>query len=205
MARASATRSFRFGTTETVASESAAGEAGGGVPAVQWLLKRNRSVTPRQMVIFYASLCLLSLCIGAFFWVQGATLVMPFAWIEVVAVGTAFLIYARHANDNERIRLQQGRLTVEHVFGTHVERAEFVPAWVRVEPEHGDQSLIELSGQGRRISVGRFIRPELRRQLADELRWALRRWQWMPAQVHDLHDRDDAVGPQAATQDKSEN
>jgi len=48
---------------------------------------------------------------------------------------------------------------------------------VRVEPELGDRSLIELSGQGRRIAVGRFVRPELRRQLADELRWALRRWQ----------------------------
>ena len=45
-----------------------------------------------------------------------------------------------------------------------------------VEPQHGDRSLIELSGQGRSISVGRFVRPELRRELADELRWALRRW-----------------------------
>jgi uncharacterized membrane protein len=47
-----------------------------------------------------------------------------------------------------------------------------------VEPEHGDGSLIELSGQGQRIVVGRFVRPELRRQLADELRWALRRGRW---------------------------
>ena len=72
-------------------------------------------------------------------------------------------------------RLQPGRLTVEHVAGRWVERVEFVPAWVRVEPKHGDGSLIELSGQGQRISIGRFVRPELRRQLADELRWALRR------------------------------
>jgi uncharacterized membrane protein len=61
-------------------------------------------------------------------------------------------------------------------FGRRVERVEFAPAWVRVEPRHGDHSLIELSGQGRRISVGRFVRPELRREFADELRWALRRW-----------------------------
>jgi uncharacterized membrane protein len=200
MVHAASTRPFRFGAAET-----GTGEAGVGEYSVQWLLKRNRSVTPRQMVIFYASLCLLSLGIGTFFWVQGATLVMPFAWIEVVAVGTAFLIYARHANDNENIRLQPGRLTVEHFFGSHVERAEFVPAWVRVEPEHGDQSLIELSGQGRRISVGRFVRPELRRQLADELRWALRRWQWMPAQDHGACADGEGADSQAATQHKSEN
>ncbi len=149
--------------------------AGSGDDTIQWLLKRNCSATPRQMIGFYASLCALSLVIGGFFWMQGATLVVPFAWLELVAVGAALLIYSRHAADNERIRLKPGRLTVEHVSGPHVERAEFAPAWVRIEPEHGERSLIELSGQGQRIAVGRFVRPELRRQLADELRWALRR------------------------------
>ena len=100
---------------------------------------------------------------------------MPFAWLEVLAVGAALLVYARHAADSECIRLQGGMLTVEHACGRHTDRVEFRPDWVRVEPEHGDGSLIELSGQGQRIVVGRFVRPELRRQLADELRWALRR------------------------------
>jgi uncharacterized membrane protein len=126
---------------------------------------------------FYVSLSLVSLAIAVFFWVQGATLVMPFAWAELLAVGAALLVYARHATDLERIQLHRGRLTVEHVFGRQVERAEFASLWVRVEPESGDRSLIELSGQGQRIAVGRFVRPELRRQLADELRWAMRRWQ----------------------------
>lgn len=154
-------------------------ESGSGEYAVQWLLKRNCSMAPRQLLAVYASLSVLSLAVAFLFWVQGATLVMPFAGLEVVVVGAALLVYARHATDSESIRLQAGRLTVEHVFGRHVQRAEFSPAWVRVEPEHGDRSLIELSGQGQRIAVGRFVRPELRRQLADELRWALRRWQWM--------------------------
>lgn len=165
-------------------------ESGAGERSVQWLLKRNCSTTPRQMMGFYASLCGVSLVIGLFFWLQGATLVMPFASLEIVAVGLALLIYSRHATDSERIRLQSGRLTVERVFGRHVERAEFAPAWVRIEPEHGERSLIELSGQGQRIAVGRFVRPELRRQLAEELRWALRRWQWMSAAGRDPESTD---------------
>jgi uncharacterized membrane protein len=156
-------------------------ESGSGERSVQWLLKRNCSATPRQMIGFYASLSLLSMVIGTFFWLQGATLVMPFAWLEIVAVGAALLVYARHATDNERIRLRPGSLVVEHASGRHIERVEFAPAWVRVEPEHGDRSLIELSGQGRTIAVGRFVRPELRRQLAEELRWALRGWPAAPA------------------------
>jgi uncharacterized membrane protein len=158
---------LRFGREVVVAGER----------SVQWLLKRNCSATPRQMLGFFGSLAVLSLAIGAFFWIQGATLVMPFAWIELSALGVALVLYARHATDSESIHLRPGRLTVEYACGRHVEHVEFAPAWVRVEPELGDRSLIELSGQGRRIAVGRFVRPELRRQLADELRWALRRWQ----------------------------
>lgn len=147
------------------------------VRAVDWLLKRNCSVSPRQMLWFFASLAVLSLAIGTMFWLRGAMLVIPFASLEVLALGAALLVYARHATDFEAIRLAPGRLTVEHVSGRSAQRAEFAPAWVRVEPEHGDGSLVELSGQGQRIAVGRFVRPELRRELAEELRWALRRWQ----------------------------
>jgi uncharacterized membrane protein len=149
--------------------------AGGG--SVQWLLKRNCSLAPRQLLMFYGSLCLLSLAIAGLFWLRGAPLVMPFAGAELLAVGAALLFYARHAADREIIRLQPGRLVVRRLNGPRVEQVEFEPAWVRVEPESGDRSLVELSGQGRRVAVGRFVRPEMRRQLADELRWALRRWQ----------------------------
>lgn len=150
-------------------------ETASGERSVQWLLKRNCSSTPRQMLGGYAAICCVSMAIALFFWQQGATLVMPFAGIEMLALGAALVVYSRHATDCEQIRLQVDSLTVEQVFGGRVERAEFAPDWVRVEPEQGDRSLIELSGQGRRIAVGRFVRPEMRRQFADELRSALRR------------------------------
>ena len=168
IAIAAAARQLRFG------SESQDGE-----PSVQWLLKRNCSSVPRQMLVFVASLCALLVGVGAMFWLRGGALVRPFAWFELLSLGAAALLYVRHATDRESIRLQPGRLTVEHASGSRVERVEFAPAWVRVEPRHGDRSLVEISGQGRRILVGRFVRPELRRQLAEELRWALRRWQGM--------------------------
>ena len=87
---------------------------------VQWLLKRNCSITPRQLLRFYASLCVLSLGIALMFWAQGATLVMPFAWARRLAMGAALLVYSRHAADSEGIRLQPGRLTVElNTSGAH--------------------------------------------------------------------------------------
>ena len=141
---------------------------------IQWFLQRNCSVTPAQLGLLYVSLCVVSLGIGTAFWFQGATLVLPFAWVELFAVGAAFLVYARHASDGERICLTGPQLVVELENGGKLERTEFRREWVRVEPQLGDGSLIELSGQGRSINVGRYVRPELRPALAQEIRMALR-------------------------------
>lgn len=101
-------------------------------------------------------------------------LVLLLAALELLAVGAGFLQYARHARDGERIYLQGTRLVVELENAGRLERAEFQRESVRVEPKLLDRSLIELSGQGHSINVGRFVRPELRPVLAKEIRMALR-------------------------------
>jgi uncharacterized membrane protein len=141
---------------------------------IHWFLRRNCSVSPVQLGWLYASLCVVSLTIGFFFWWQGATLVLPFAWAELAAVGAAFLVYARHATDGERISLEGRQLVVELESAGRLQREEFDRHRVRVEPAATDRSLIEVSGQGRSVSVGRYVRPELRTALAQEIRRALR-------------------------------
>ncbi len=108
------------------------------------------------------------------FWFNGAKMIMPFAWAELAVVGICFLVYARHATDGEKLVLQGGQLVVEQSHAGKISRAEFKRSLVRVEPYIDDRSLIELSGQGRRVQIGRHIRPELRPHLARELRMALR-------------------------------
>jgi uncharacterized membrane protein len=141
---------------------------------VQWFLRRNCSVSPVELAWVYASLCVLSFGIGGVFWFRGATLIMPFAWLELLVVGAAFWVYARHATDGEKISLQGAQLVVELENAGKLERAEFNRDWVRVEPRTDDRSLIEVSGQGRTVQVGRYVRPELRPALAREIRMALR-------------------------------
>ncbi|UUZ64771.1 DUF2244 domain-containing protein [Polaromonas sp. P1(28)-13] len=157
---------FRFATLSAQGSHSH--------EAVQWLLKRHCSVTPAQLGWFYVSLCVVSLGVAGFFWLQGVAMVMPFAWLELLAVGAAFLVYARHAGDGEKIVLQGEQLVVELETAGRMQRAEFNREWVRIEAKDGDGSLIEVSGQGRSVWVGRHVRPELRPALAREIRWALR-------------------------------
>jgi uncharacterized membrane protein len=145
-----------------------------GAPCVEWLLRRNCSMAPRQVFGFYLSLCAVSLAIALGFTWHGATPVLAFAGAELVLVGVALLVYARHAADQERIALLRGRLHVTTRRGTQTEAIDFRAAWVRVEPTAGDGSLVELSGDGQRIHVGRYVRAEWRQQLAQELRAALR-------------------------------
>lgn len=145
---------------------------------VEWRLRRNCSITPSQLGILYASLCVVSLGVAGFFWAQGATLVLPFAALELAAVGTAFLVYARHATDGERVRLLERSLVVEQETAGRLVRREFAREWVNVgvrgEPLGGSRALIEVREGGQAVQIGRFMRPDLRPSLAREIRQALR-------------------------------
>lgn len=170
LGRASDGIELRFGRELPHSAATEQGEAEWGV---EWLLKRNCSTTPRQLLMFYLSLCAVSLGIATVCWVGGARMVMPFAGLELLAVGAALLLYARHAADREWIVLRGDRMAVECTYGSQVQRVELELRWVRVQPQHGDGSLIELSGRGQRVAVGRFVLPEWRPELAEEFRAAL--------------------------------
>jgi uncharacterized membrane protein len=143
--------------------------------AMRWDMRRNCSATPAQLMAVYLSLCVVSLGIAAVFFTQGATLVAAFAALELMAVGVALLVYARHAGDRETITLVGRQVEVECIDGRQQERSNFRAEWLAVEPSAGQGSLIELSGQGQRVRIGRFLRPEMRAALAQELRRAMRR------------------------------
>ena len=142
--------------------------------ALAWQLRRNCSVTPRQLGATYASLCLVSLAIALWCWVMGAKLVLGFTVIVLLVVGLALLTYARHAVDGETVRLQDGCLIVERECGGGRERMEFRGAHVRIDAPADRRALIEVRAHGRRVEIGRHVRPEWRPALAGEMRQALR-------------------------------
>ncbi len=137
-------------------------------------LKRNVSMSPRQLMTAFGLLCALSLAVAIGFWSQGVALIVMFTGLELLAVAAALWVAARHAGDRELITLADREMAVEQRCGTQVEHARFRAEWVRVEPAGGEGSLVELSGQGRSVRIGRHVRPELRVELAHELRRALR-------------------------------
>ncbi len=146
-----------------------------GQPAAYvWDLRRNCSITPRQLGLAYGVLCALALTVALGFVLGGVVMVFGFTFIELVAVGVALLIWSRHVLDHERIVLNQGELQVTRQAAGRQTRRVFRAAWVRVEPRHSQGSLVELSGQGGVAHVGRYLPAHLRDMLAAEIRLALR-------------------------------
>jgi uncharacterized membrane protein len=145
---------------------------------MQWVLRRNCSLTPGQALAAYALLSAVSLAIGLGFWVGGAPAVLFFTALELLALAVCVLVYARHATDRETITLDGQQLAVEHQHGPARECTTFRSAWVRVEPRAGQGSLVELSGDGAIACVGRYLPAGLRAELAQEIRQALRRAAW---------------------------
>ena len=140
---------------------------------LQWTLRRNCSVTPAQLWWTYGLLCAVSLAVAGFFWWQGATLVLPFAALELLAVGVAFLFYSRHAVDREQIRVSPGLLVVEREVAGRVSRSEFPGPWVEIALSREAGQLVEVRSGVRSERVGRYLRADLRPALARELRRAL--------------------------------
>lgn len=155
-------------------------EAARGVTDVEpvlkdWLIKRNCSVSPSQFVAFYASLAGFSLVIAMLLLWRGAWLVLPFTGIELLVVGVAFTIYARHAVDYERIRLFPHRLVIEQMSAEQLTQIEFNPHWVRVEPRESPRDPIRLVSRGQTVVVGQHLAQYRRAQFANELRVSLMR------------------------------
>jgi uncharacterized membrane protein len=148
-------------------------EAGLDAIPQQWVLKRNCSVTPRQLGLIYAAICAASLAVALVCTLQGAWLVLVFSALELSAVGAAFLVYARHATDVDTVALAPDALEVEVRQGTVVKKFRFNPHETRVEVADGRRGLVVLEGCGARVEVGRFLTQWKRRELAQQLRQAL--------------------------------
>ncbi len=139
----------------------------------EWTLKRNCSISPRQMVLFYASLCTVSLLFACFFTWQGAWYVLVFSMVENCVVGAAFLYYARHAADREHIVLNGRCLVVEVIESEKRRQYHFDAYGLRVDAPGPKNGLVALVSGAKRVEVGRFLTQFKRRQFASELHSAL--------------------------------
>jgi uncharacterized membrane protein len=140
----------------------------------EWLLKRNCSMTPRQVGIAYGLLCCGVAGVGLLFALQGVWFVFGFALLEIGGIAWALLHYARHATDHEHIALSEGCLLVERVEAGEREAIQLDPCWTKIALPTRRRSLIALESCGVKVEVGGFVSEEVRKTVARELQRELR-------------------------------
>lgn len=131
------------------------------------VVRRNCSIAPAALWWVFALIALVSIAIGTGFAMAGAWLILPFAGLELAALGVAFLLVGRHAGDYERIELDRGSLTVEIADADRTERYRLNSREARVGIV-SDRRVV-LSDRERTLEIGRHLDAEARAGFGAEL------------------------------------
>jgi uncharacterized membrane protein len=138
-----------------------------------------RSLPLRGFHTLMLFLGLVSIAVGiGFVWI-GAWPVCGFFGADVALLYLAFRLSYRSARQRETLRLGEDQFTVERV-GIRGERRfwHFQPFWLRVvlEERGHESNRLYLASHGRTLTVGAFLAPSVRREVAESLHGALARW-----------------------------
>lgn len=140
-------------------------------------LRPNRSLSRRGFAWLMGSLVAISFAAGVAFVSIGAWPVFGFFGLDVLLVYLAFRASYRSGRLFEYLKLTREALEVKRIRPSGAAQIwRFHPWWVRVSidrpPEH--ESQLVLSAHGKSLTVGAFLSPEERGEVADALEDALR-------------------------------
>lgn len=160
---------------------------------VRVVIEPNQSLTWRESLVFFAATALLSLAVALAFAAQGFWPILPFAGLELLALGAALYLVAHSGRRRQMItitgdliRIEKGRLRSGAANGGPDRCDEFTRPWVRVElssPRKGwYPSRLTIGNAGRRVTVGEFLTDEERLELQARLQslLATRDEAWSP-------------------------
>jgi uncharacterized membrane protein len=136
-------------------------------------LRPNCALTVRGALLFFG--CVSAACLGvAAFWVaQGFWPVLPFAGLELLALGWALWWSMRARHQLQRVTVSEGHVVIEYVDHQRHERVVFPRHWSKVtlrapnSPLHPSRLAVE--SQGRSCEIAGFLTDDERRALAVRL------------------------------------
>jgi uncharacterized membrane protein len=135
----------------------------------QVLVSANSSLTQRGAAVFFGLTAGASLLIASAFAFQGFWPILPFAGVELFALGLALGLSMKRGRYREVISVYQHRIVVEKGAGSIEERVELPRAWTRVEllrpPWRGHPGRLLLCCHGKRREVGAVLTEAERERL----------------------------------------
>ncbi len=142
-------------------------------------LRPNRSLSPAGFTIVMAVATAFGFTIGIAFMLVGAWPVFGFCGLEIALLYFAFRLNYRSGRQYERIRLTDSSLQVRR-FGPkgEIDCWETEPNWLRIEVDEASKrnGKLTLSSHGKSYSIGGFLAPEERLEVAAALRNAIERY-----------------------------
>ena len=138
-------------------------------------IKPNRSLYGTQRVIFFTLLFSTCLIIGLAFFILGATLILPFAGLEIFFVSLGFYANFKWSRQKEVIYLSQSKVKIEkgRIFRDFVweEFRAFVK--FQIKKTNNETNKLFFSSKGKHIEVGNFLNQEQKKDLIKEIRSAI--------------------------------
>jgi uncharacterized membrane protein len=144
------------------------------------ILRPNRSLSQRGFLWLMALFGGASFALGIYFWSLGAWPVFGFFGLDVALLYFFFRLNYRYARRYETLAMRDGNLIFGQVSATGLSREwSFDPYWVRLKLERigqdgEDIGNLILSSHGKYVSVGAFLSPEERAELAARLQLSLK-------------------------------
>ena len=133
------------------------------------LLRPNRSTSWRLSIFFIGFLALTCLSIGIAFAFLGATLILPFAGLEVIFISICVYLVLRNSYRQEVIVMTQDKLRIESGIGKSEKIIEYFRMWsyLLVErPRHPwYPAHIVVTSKGERVPVGDFLTEDEKEEL----------------------------------------
>ncbi len=140
------------------------------------VLTPYRSLSPRGFAILMGTAGLIGFVFGACFIALGAWPIFGFCGLEWLLFYVFFRLNYRAARLQERIRMTPESVTVERKDPRgRTQSWSFQPYWLRVEMDDpsAHESQLALASHGRRLTIGSFLSPVERQELAQALRAVL--------------------------------
>ena len=139
-------------------------------------LRPYRSLSPTGFMIVMGSVAAGGFFIGLAFFLAGAWPVAGFCGLEVLLIYGAFKLNFRSARRCEFVKLTDNGLEVRQIDPSGKEKSRHLePSWISVDldnpPKHESQLVIR--NRAERITIGSFLLPGERAEIAASLREAL--------------------------------
>lgn len=137
------------------------------------LLRPNQSTDWKTSIIFISIIAITCLAIGIGFAFAGATMILPFAGLEVIFVGVCVYLVMKKTYKQEVITLTQETLKIEKGGGKIDQVWEYFRMWsfVSVErPQHPwYPAHIVVTSKGERVPIGDFLNEDEKEELVSNL------------------------------------